>query len=237
MFRTCFKTSPRIYQDKIKPECFLKTTKKSPFRDNGILRSGASLKELTCWIFAGICMIAFAGPVFSAGISPPSPTDEGRALLKARAYHLAMECFLLVQEKSENFIEKAQALRLIGETQFHEKDYAAAYQAYQQSLRLNPITMGALGLEFKSAVSLVYLKNYTVAVTEFKALEKRAVEKDAFATSVFGRPSVIFNLNSMKRRDRNTEKSSKSIRITGMETWCDISNLGVISTKGISEIP
>src|SRR5258707_655755 len=121
----------------------------------------------------------------SAGIDPPSPTDEGRALLKSRAYHLAMDRFLLVEEKSENTIERALALRLIGETQFHEKDYASANQAYQQSLHLNPLSAGALGLEFKSAVATVYLKNYKSALPKFQELEKRAYEPDTFSDLYF----------------------------------------------------
>src|SRR5260370_1159781 len=87
---------------------------------------------LSVFIAIPCCVNLLPGRSFGAGITPPSPTDEGRALLKARAYHLAMERFLQVQEKSESAIERAQALKLIGETQFYEKDYASAYQAYQQ---------------------------------------------------------------------------------------------------------
>ncbi len=157
-------------------------------------------------LLAGVFLMAFSKPVFSAGIPPPSPTDEGRALLKSRAYHLAMERFLLVQEKSESYIEKAMALRLIGETQFHEKDYAAAYQAYQQSLRLNPLTSGALGLEFKSAVALVYLKNYPSAIDKFRELEKRAYEKDTLCDLYFWQAECHFQLEQYGEAGKEYEK-------------------------------
>ncbi len=185
------------------------------------------LNIATCWIIAGICLAVFPGPLFPAGISPPSPTDEGRALLKSRAYHLAMERFLLVQEKSENYIEKALALRLIGETQFHEKDYTAAYQAYQQSLRLNPITSGALGLAFKSAVSLVYLKNYPTAIDQFKELEKRAYEMDTLCDLYFWEAECYFQLEQYDEAGREYGKildNKPDYRYADMvrylQAWC-----------------
>src|SRR5206468_2805756 len=95
----------------------------------------------------------------AAGINPPSPVEQGRAFLKARSYRLALERFMLVQEKSENPAGRAQALFLIGETQFRERDYTAAYQAYRQSLKLNPLSPNTLRTAFKSAVALAYQKN------------------------------------------------------------------------------
>lgn len=148
----------------------------------------------TSILFLTALFCAWPVPASAGGINPPSPTDEGRALLKSRAYHLAMERFLLVEEKSESTIERALAMKLIGETQFHEKDYAAAYQAYQQSLRLNPLTTGALGLEFRSAVSLVYLKNYKSAIAKFKGLEKRAFEPDTRSDLSFWEAECHFQL-------------------------------------------
>lgn len=141
-----------------------------------------------------LCIAAIPAVAFPAGINPPSPTDEGRALLRARAYQLAMERFLLVEEKSENLHQTALALRLIGETQFRSRDYTSAYQAYQQSLRLNPISTGALGLEFKSAISLVYLKNYSAAIDKFKELEKRAHESDTLSDLYFWEAECYFQL-------------------------------------------
>src|SRR5579885_3605375 len=146
------------------------------------------------WLIGVLFLAAVPSRGRPSGITPPSPTDEGRALLKSRAYRLAMERFLLVQEKSENYIEQALALRLIGETQFREKDYAAAYQAYQQSLHLYPLSAGALGLEFKSAVSLVYLKNYKSAIAKFKELEKRAFEPDTLSDLHFWEAECYFQL-------------------------------------------
>jgi tetratricopeptide (TPR) repeat protein len=132
--------------------------------------------------------------VLAAGIQPPSPTEEGRALLKARAYHLAMERFRQVEEKSESYIEQAMALRLIGETRFHEKEYGEAFEAYQKSLRLNPLTPSALGLEFRSAVALVYLKNYQGAVPKFRELEQRATEVETLCDLLFWEAECHFQL-------------------------------------------
>jgi len=157
---------------------------------------------------AVLCLLTFhPGPILaSGGITPPSPTDEGRALLKSRAYNLAMERFREVEEKSGNYIERAQALRLIGETQFHEKDYASAYQAYQQSLRLNPLTTGVLGLEFRSAVALVYLKSYTSAVSKFQALEKRATEPDTFSDLYFWEAECYFQMGRYEEAGKQYQK-------------------------------
>ncbi|HVZ81410.1 MAG TPA: tetratricopeptide repeat protein, partial [bacterium] len=130
----------------------------------------------------------------AAGIDAPSPADEGRALLKARAYHLAMERFRQVEERSESYVEQALALKLIGETRFHEKEYGEAYEAFQKSLRLNPLTPNALGLEFRSAVALVYLKNYQGAIPKFRELEQRATEVETLCDLLFWEAECHFQL-------------------------------------------
>ncbi len=102
---------------------------------------------------------------------------RGRALLEIQGLPLGDGAFFCsFQEKSESYIEKGDGPALDRRDPIpDEKVHAAAYQAYQQSLRLNPITNGALGLEFKSAVALVYLKNYPSAIDKFKELEKKGL--------------------------------------------------------------
>ena len=89
----------------------------------------------------------------AAGIQPPGLLEQGRVLLQAHTYHLALSRFLLVEETSENPGEQALALRMIGETQFKDADYAAAYEAYQKSLELAPLSSTGLNLKLKSAIS------------------------------------------------------------------------------------
>ena len=124
--------------------------------------------------------------LLGAGIAPPSPSEEGKVLLQARTYHLAIEKFLMVQDKSENPLEQAQALKLIGDAKFYEKDYTSSVQAYQKALRLYPLATGALGLEFKSAVSLIFLKKYDSALDTLKELENRSTDPDTLSDPFLG---------------------------------------------------
>ncbi|HVM32851.1 MAG TPA: tetratricopeptide repeat protein, partial [bacterium] len=136
--------------------------------------------------FAGV-FFSWAGsqPAFSApGVEQPDALDQGRILLRARAYELALNRFLQVERDSGNPGERALALRMIGETQFQNADYGSAYQAYQQSLRLAPLSSSRSTLEFKAAVSLVYLKKYDEALRQFGLLESRIKDR-SFLTDLY----------------------------------------------------
>jgi len=86
--------------------------------------------RLSIWSLLFFIGLAGGAAPHSAGageIRSPDLLEQGRVLLQARTYHLALDRFLRVEETSANPGERALAFRMIGETQFKDADYGAAY--------------------------------------------------------------------------------------------------------------
>ncbi|HET9870750.1 MAG TPA: tetratricopeptide repeat protein, partial [bacterium] len=163
----------------------------------------------------------------AAGIEPPGLLDQGRALLQARAYELALNRFQLIEKNSDNPGERALALRMVGETQFRNADYASAYQAYQRSLLLTPLSSSRLSLEFKESVSLVYLKKYRSALDKLTALESRAGDKGLLTDLYFWEGECYYQLGRFDEARREYEKIFATnlhyryvYLVRYLESWC-----------------
>lgn len=115
------------------------------------------------------------------GIDDPSLFEQGTALLKARAYHMALDRFFLAGELSHDDAVRAEALRWTGEANLRDKHYDIAYHDFLTSLRLDPLSNNASAAEFKSAIALVYGKNYSASLEHLNNLEKQ--NKDIVALS------------------------------------------------------
>jgi len=136
----------------------------------------------------------------------PTVLEEGRALLQARAYRLALERFLTASEKSFEVSEKADALRLVAEAQFRDRDFEAAYEANRQSLRLDPLSPEAPDGEFRAALSLVHLKQFKSALASFERFETSHPKHVLLPDVHFWKGECLFQLGRVDQARLEYEK-------------------------------
>jgi len=107
------------------------------------------------------------------GVDAPTLFEQGTAFLRAQTYQLALDRFYLAGELSRDDAERAEALRWTGEAYLRDKHYDLAYHDFLTALRLDPLSNNAYSTEFKSAIALVYAKNYTASLEHLNSLEKK----------------------------------------------------------------
>ena len=157
----------------------------------------------------------------------PYSFEQGNAFLRAQTYQLALDRFYLAGELSRDDAERAEALRWTGEAYLRDKHYDLAYHDFLTALRLDPLSSNASSAEFKSAIALVYAKNYTVSLEHLSHLEKNDKDIESLSDIYFWEAECYYQTGKYKEALklyetilRQNPKYRHTFLVSYLVDWC-----------------
>ena len=129
-----------------------------------------------------------------SGIGFPSLFEQGAALLKAKAYHLALDRFFLAGKLSRDDAERAEALRWTGEAHLRNRQFDSACHDFLTALRLDPLSSESSATEFKTAIALIYGKKYDASLEHLSHLEKESADLQSLSDVYFWEAECHYQL-------------------------------------------